>query len=206
MSIQEVVVTNREGLGKGPANRLRRSGFIPSVVYGGKGECVSVAVPPKMVNKIIRSEKGLNSVLSLRLADTDKTRHVMIKSIDRHPVTDRLMHVDFIRIDMDTVINAVIPLEFIGLAEGVKLGGVLTIVRHEVDIECLPKSLLGKITVDVTALGMDESLRVKDLPAYDGVTYTVGPNRMIAVVHAAAAPEVEEEEEEEEIIEEAPEE
>jgi large subunit ribosomal protein L25 len=189
MSIQEVVVTNRESRGKGNAGRLRRSGYIPSVVYGGAGESVAVAVQPKTVMKVIKSERGLNSVLNLRLADTDKTRHVMIKSISRHPVTDRLMHVDFIRIDMDTMISAVIPLEFVGVAEGVKLGGVLTIVRHEVDIECLPKHLLGKIEIDVTGLQMDETIRVKDLPAFEGVTYTVGANRMIAVLHAAAAAE-----------------
>lgn len=199
MSIQEVVVTSREGRGKGPAGRLRRSGYIPSVVYGGQGESFAVAVEPKTVNKVIKSEKGLNSVLNLRLADTEQTRHVMIKSLTRHPVTDRLMHVDFIRIDMDTKINAVIPLEFVGTAEGVKLGGVLTIVRHEVDIECLPKHLLGKIELDVSSLGMDGTLRVKDLPVFEGVTYKVGPNRMIAVVHAAASGEVADSDEDEDL-------
>jgi len=203
MSIQEVVVTRREGRGKGPAGRLRRSGYIPSVVYGGQGESFAVAVEPKTVIKVIKSEKGLNSVLSLRLADTEQTRHVMIKSLSRHPVTDRLMHVDFIRIDMDAKISAAIPLEFVGLAEGVKLGGVLTIVRHEVNIECLPKHLLGKIEVDVTGLGMDGTLRVKDLPVFDGVTYTVGPNRMIAVVHAAASADVSVSDEDDDLAENA---
>ena len=99
MSIQEVVVTSRESLGTGDARRLRRSGMVPSVVYGMGGEARPVIVEPKVVNKVIASEKGLNSVLSLRLEDTDKTGHVMIKNVDRHPVTGRLMHVDFLRIN-----------------------------------------------------------------------------------------------------------
>jgi len=104
---------------------------------------------------------------------------------------------------MDAKISAAIPLEFVGLAEGVKLGGVLTIDRHEVNIECLPKHLLGKIEVDVTGLGMDGTLRVKDLPVFDGVTYTVGPNRMIAVVHAAASADVSVSDEDDDLAENA---
>jgi large subunit ribosomal protein L25 len=204
MSIQEVVVTPREGLGKGEAKRLRKGGKIPSVVYGLGGESVSVSVEPKAIAKIIRSEKGLNSVLHLRLKDTEETRHVMIKDIDRHPVTDRLTHVDFLRINMDETVKAVIPIRFEGLPEGVKLGGILTTVRHEVEIECLPSNLIGTIVVDVTHLGMDDALRVKDLPKFDGVTYQLGPQRTIAVVHAEKSVVVDEDEDEDLVVNETP--
>ena len=150
MSIQDVVVNRREVLGKEETGRLRKAGQLPCVVYGMGGESVPVSVEPKVISTIIRSEKGLNTVLHLRLAGTEQTRHVMIKSLDRHPVTDRLTHVDFMRIDMEKPVTAIIPLKFTGAPEGVKLGGTLTLVRHEVEIECVPKYLLGSITVDVS--------------------------------------------------------
>lgn len=184
MSIQDLTVTRREKLGKEETGRLRKSGLIPAVVYGMGGEAVSVSVEPKAVNAIIRSEKGLNTVLNLTLEGTDQTRHVMVKDLDRHPVTDRLMHVDFLRIDMEKEVTATIPVRLTGSPEGVKLGGILTIVRHQVDITCLPKDLLGTITMDVSGLGLDDALRIGDLPEFEGVKYVLGPKRTVAVVHA----------------------
>ena len=207
MSIQEVVVQPRTLLGKEESKRMRKRGLIPSVVYGYGVEPKNIAVEPKVINKIIHSEKGLNAVLNLRLVDTDQTRHVMIKHIDRHPVTDRLLHVDFLRIDMNRIIHATIELAFEGVPAGVKLGGILTTVHHQVDVECLPKDLPSMIRVDVTGLGMDEGIRVKDLPQYEGVTYKLDPEQTLAVVHPPQKEQVEEEEEEavEAAVEAAPE-
>lgn len=206
MSIQEVVVQPREGRGKEDSKRLRRKGLIPSVVYGYGEESRAIVVEPKVINKLIRSEKGMNSVLNLRLHDTQETRHVMIKAVDRHPVTDRLLHVDFLRIDMDKKIIATIPIAVVGIPAGVKLGGILTTVRHEVEIECLPKNLPGTISIDVTNLELDEAFRVKDLPELDGVVYQAEPQLVIAVVHEPEREAVEEEEEVEEVVEEETEE
>lgn len=181
-NVQEVVVSRRDGLGKGEAGRLRKQGLIPSVVYGMKGGSVPVSVAPKAIHKVISSEIGLNSVLNLRMADTEQTRFVMIKSIDRHPVTDRLIHIDFLRIDMDKKVNAVIPVETVGSPEGVKMGGVLAVVRHELEIECLPSKLIGAIKVDVSGMNLNDTLRIGDLPEYDGVEYMLGPNRVVATL------------------------
>lgn len=183
MSKQEVVVKTREGAGTGDARRLRRSGYIPSVVYGMGEDARPVVVEPKSINKVIASDKGMNSVLTLRLEDTDKTGHVMIKDVERHPVTGKLMHVDFLRIDMDTKVVTTIPIDCVGSPEGVKLGGVLTIVRHEIEIECLPKDMPGSIKVDVTHLNIDDAIRIGDLPQLEGVEYQLGPKRTVAVVH-----------------------
>jgi len=195
MSIQDVVVKRRELLGKEETKRLRKTGLIPAVVYGMGGESVSVSLEPKSINRIIKSEKGLNTVLNLSLEGTDQTRHVMVKDLTRHPVTDRLTHIDFMRIDMQQEVDAVIPVNLTGTPEGVKLGGILTIVRHEVEITCLPKHLVGQITMDVTHLGLDEALRVGDLPAFEGVTYKLGPNRTVAVVHAEKKAVIDDEDE-----------
>lgn len=196
MSIQDVVVRRREVLGKEETGRLRKSGRIPGVVYGMGGEALSVSVDPKVINKVSRSEKGLNSVLNLALEGTEQTRYVMIKDMTRHPVTDYLTHVDFMRIDMDKKVHAIIPLRFAGSPEGVKLGGILTIVRHEVEITCLPKDLLGSIEVDVSKLGLDDALRIGDLPKTEGVDFVLGPTRTVAVVHAEKNAKIDDGEEE----------
>lgn len=196
MSIQDVVVNRREKLGKGESNRLRKSGLIPSVVYGLGGESTPVSVEPKAITRIIKSERGLNTILNLNLSGTDQTRHVIIKDLTRHPVTDRLTHVDFIRIDMEKPVTVTIPLHFEGTPEGVKFGGVLTIVRHEIEIDALPGKLLGRIDVNVAHLGLDEAIRIGDLPKFDRVSYKLGANRTVAVVHAEKEPAVVDDEEE----------
>jgi len=196
-NIQEVVVERRENLGKGEAGRLRKSGLIPCVVYGLGGEPVPVSVKPKAISRVIHSEIGLNSVLNLRMADSDQTRYVMIKTLDRHPVTDRLIHIDFLRIDMDKKVNATIPVETVGMPEGVKLGGVLALVRHELEIECLPRHLIGVIKVDVSRLQLMDTLRVGDLPEYEGVSYVLGPKRTVATVRPKGQEVTDDEEEEE---------
>ncbi len=201
MSIQEIVVQPREWRGKEESKRLRRNGLIPSVVYGYGVNPRVIVVEPKAINKVIRSEKGMNSVLNLRLGDTKETRHVMIKAVDRHPVTDRLMHVDFLRIDMDKKIIATIQLSMEGTPVGVKLGGVLNTVRHEIDIECLPGNMPGTIGIDVSHLELDGAIRVKDLPELDGVEYQADLQDVIAVVHEPEREIVEEEEEEEIAVE-----
>jgi len=197
-NVQEVVVNRRDGLGKGETGRLRRDGMIPCVVYGLGGESVPVSVAPKAIHKVIHSEIGLNSVLNLRMADTEQTRFVMIKTLDRHPVTDRLIHIDFLRIDMDKKVNAVVPVETVGNPEGVKLGGVLTVVRHELEIVCLPSKLLGAIKVDVSALQLNDTLRIGDLPEYDGVAYVLGPKRVVAMVRPKGQEDLGEEDDDDE--------
>jgi large subunit ribosomal protein L25 len=195
MSVQELIVYPREGLGKQAVGRLRRKGLMPCVIYGLAAPAASVSVTPKIVNKILRSDKGLNSVLNLRLEGTTETRHVMIKSVDRHPVTDRLLHVDFMRISMDQKLQLVVPIHLTGEPEGVKLGGILNIVEHDLKVECLPGHIPGVISVDASGLGMDEALRVKDLPELEGVEYLLEPNNVIAVVHPPEEEEVADEEE-----------
>lgn len=195
MSVQEVVVHARGRLGKGASGRIRRKGLLPCVVYGMGEAPVSICVDPKSVNKILRSEKGLNSVLLLKLDGSDESRHVMIKGVDRHAVSGRLVHLDFIRVDMNKAVRAVIPLEFTGSAPGVKLGGILALVRHNVEVESLPDKLPGVVTFDLSSLELNEVARVEDLPVLDGVTYLLDAKKAIAVVQAPGRVEEEVEEE-----------
>ena len=201
MSIEKIIVQEREITGKEEAGRIKRKGLIPAVVYGLKKGSVSVSVSPKEIAKVYKSEKGLNSLLELSLGESGKSSHVMIKDLAKHPVTDNLIHVDFLRVDVDQEIEATVPLFFTGIAEGVKLGGILQVVRHEILVSCKPDSFPGRIDVAVDHLEIDDSIRVSDLAVLDGVEFLLEGDRVLAGVHEAAAEEVEEEVEDTEAIE-----
>ena len=202
MGIQEVSVKSRSKTGKEDSGRVRRQGLVPGVVYGLGGESIPVTVSPKSISQVIHSEKGMNSVILLKDEGSEKTGHVMIKDVTRHPVTDRMTHIDFIRLDMNKEVRAIVPVHLKGTPQGVKLGGLLTFVRHEIEVEALPADVPAAFNLDVTGLGLDEALRVKDLELPKGVKVLLGEQRTIAVVHPPEA-EASGEEEEEEAIEEA---
>ena len=195
-NVIDVTVQSRSDLGSANSRRLRKAGNLPAVVYGLGVDAASVTVEPKAISKILHSEAGLNTVVNLRLEGTEETRHVMIKDVDRHPITDRLTHIDFLRIDMDKEVSTVLPIEVEGTPEGVKLGGVLTVVRHEIGITCLPKYLRGSVRADISGMGLNDTLRVGDLPQYEGVVYSLGPERTVATVRPKGAEETESSEEE----------
>jgi large subunit ribosomal protein L25 len=157
----------REGRGKNEANRLRASGRIPAVFYGpgkdGKGpEGVAVAVDPKAVMRILHSDTGANTLINLKLEGRE-TR-VMVREFQLDPITHHLLHADFYQLAMDRAIVVTVPILVKGTAEGVKQqGGLLDFVTREIEVECLPTNIPENIVVDVSALMMHESIRVRDL-------------------------------------------
>jgi len=158
----------REGRGKNEANRLRMSGHIPAVVYGtrkaGKApEGVSVAVDPKSLLRILHSESGANTLISLRL-DGGESR-VMVKEYQLDPVTHQLLHADFYQLAMDKAITVTVPIVVRGESKGVKLqGGLLDFVTREIQVLCLPTDIPENITIDVTELALNQAIRVRELP------------------------------------------
>jgi large subunit ribosomal protein L25 len=160
-------VVKREGRGKNEANRLRASGRIPAVFYGpskdGKGpEGVAVAVDPKAVMRILRSDTGANTLINLKYEGLE-TR-VMVREYQLDPITHHLLHADFYQLAMDKAIVVTVPIVVKGTAEGVKQqGGLLDFVTREIEVECLPTNIPENIVVDVTALMLHESIRVRDL-------------------------------------------
>jgi large subunit ribosomal protein L25 len=159
----------REGTGKNEARRLRAAGRMPAVLYGRQapGEptrSVSVAVDPKALLKILHSESGVNSLISLSLDGADA--RVMVKEYQLDPVTHRLLHADFYQLAMDQAITVTVPVVLRGEARGVKLqGGMLDFVTREIEVECLPGDIPEHIDIDVTELLLNQSVRVRELPA-----------------------------------------
>jgi large subunit ribosomal protein L25 len=177
----------RETFGKNEAVRTRQAGKIPAVLYGvNKGVSESVTVDPKELSRILHSDTGLNSLISLKM-DGAETQ-VLVKEYQIDPVTHKLLHVDFFRVAMDKVIRVTVPVHLTGEAKGVKLqGGTLDFVHRDVDVECLPADIPEHITVDVSELTLGQGVRVKDL-AVDGKWTAVSePENLIVHIVAPRA-------------------
>jgi large subunit ribosomal protein L25 len=167
----------REGRGKNEANRLRASGRIPSVVYGtpskGKApEGVAVAVDPKALLRILHSDSGANTLITLKL-DGGQSR-VMVKEYQLDPITHHLLHADFYQLAMDKAITVTVPIVVKGEPKGVKLqGGLLDFVTRDIQVLCLPTDIPEHIDVDVSELMLHQSIRVRELavdPKWKAVT------------------------------------
>ena len=133
-----LIVSKREKLGKVETKRLRAQGLIPATVYGLGEPAVSVAIDPKLVARVISSEHGINSVIYMQREGTDIKRHVIIKDAKGHPVTRRLMHVDFLRVDPTHRVKVTVPIVLKGNPIGVKEGGTLEFIHRDITVECLP--------------------------------------------------------------------
>jgi large subunit ribosomal protein L25 len=161
-------VVKREGRGKNEARRLRVTGRIPAVVYGapksGKTPAgVAVAADPKEVLRILHSEAGANTLITLKLDGSES--QVMVKEYQLDPVTHQLLHADFYQLAMDREITVTVPLHIKGEPKGVKLqGGMLDFVTREVEVQCLPANIPERIEIDVTELNLHDSIRLRDLP------------------------------------------
>ena len=200
----EIVVSakGRDDRGKNAARRLRRSGMIPAVIYGGKGGNLAVAVDPKSLQKVLRSEAGRNTILKLDIAGQGAA-NAILKSWQVDPIKETFLHADFFRIAMDVAIRVTVPIHTTGEARGVKVdAGILELVARAIQVECLPGDIPERIDVDVTDLGINESLRVSDLQVPAKVKVLEAPDQVVvhvvsvkeevAPAAAAAAPAAEE--------------
>ncbi|MEQ1727252.1 MAG: 50S ribosomal protein L25 [Vicinamibacterales bacterium] len=159
--------TVRTTIGKNEARRTRKAGKVPAVVYGAASEgasrdAVSIAVEPKALLKILHSEAGANSLISLKLDGVDSK--VLVKAFQLDPVTRQVLHADFYRVAMDRMIQVTIPVLLKGESKGVKVqGGLLEFVRREIEIECFPTDIPEHIDIDVTELMVHQGVRVRDV-------------------------------------------
>jgi large subunit ribosomal protein L25 len=149
--------------GKNEARRLRVTGKIPAVVYGVKEGGRAIAVDPKVLSKILRTELGANTLIQLKLDGAGDAR-VLVKEYQIDPVTHQLLHADFYRVAMDKVIRVTVTVVPRGEPKGVKQqGGVLDIVHRQLEIECLPADIPEHIEVDVAEMMVGQSVRVRDV-------------------------------------------
>jgi large subunit ribosomal protein L25 len=158
-----IEAVERTQRGKNEARRLRVTGRIPAVVYGVKEGGRAIAVDPKMLARILRTELGANTLIQLKLEGAGDTR-VLVKEYQIDPVTHQLLHADFYRVAMDKVIRVTVTVVPRGEPKGVKQqGGVLDIVHRQLEIECLPADIPEHIEIDVTEMMVGQSVRVRDV-------------------------------------------
>ena len=170
----------RDSFGKNEARRIRREGKVPAVLYGGdKSEATPISVAPKALLKILHSQSGLNTLISLKLAGTGDAR-VLVKDFQVDPITHAVLHADFYRIAMDKTLQATIPIVVHGEPKGVKQqGGILEHIRREIVIEVLPADIPEHIDVDVTELMLHQGIRVRDVATNPKWTPVSDPDLML---------------------------
>ena len=201
MELIELKTNIRTTVGNGPARRLREAGQIPAVLYGPKTESVLLSVNKNDFDLALKQGRSGQIILNLVVQNNDETytRPAMIKELQVHPVSRNYLHIDFYEIDMDRKITVGIPIVTVGRSVGVERGGVLQIIRRELEVQCLPFEVPESIEIDVTDLDMGDSVHVKDI-SLDGEVEFLGESNLTVVT--ILTPKIEEEPEEEEELEE----
>ena len=158
----------RDTRGKNEARRLRAAGKIPAVVYGAQkegdiGSNVPVAVDPKPLQRILHSQSGVNTLITLKLDGEGESR-VLVKDFLLDPVTHTMLHADFVRVNVDRRITVTVPVLIKGEARGVKQeGGVLDFVHREIELQTLPLEIPDSIEIDVSDLALNDAVYVRDV-------------------------------------------
>jgi large subunit ribosomal protein L25 len=187
-----VEVEKRDVTGKNAANRLRAQDLIPAVLYGGTKEMGNfpLTVPRKTLASLLNKGLHGNAIFKLQLKGTKDQRHVMIRDLTLDPITRAMLHVDFVRVLLDKKLRVKSDVEVVGVPNGVKAGGILNIVTHEVLIECLPADIPETIKIDVSAMEVHDSFRVADLKTGNKIRVLENADRVIAHVGVPKAEEV----------------
>ena len=192
-----VIVERRKETGKAEVGRLRHTGRIPAVLYGAGKPSVAIAVIDEAIKTILSGKGGENTIFLLKLKGTKDESRVMIKEIQRDPMTLRILHLDFIRVTKGQKLNVMINVTVFGDCHGVREGGLVNFITRELQVEVLPKDMFDQIEVDISELDIGQQITVADvvdkLP--ESAKFLEDDHRVIVLVEAPKA-EVEEEDEE----------
>ncbi len=191
----------RPELGKGGARSLRRSGILPAIVYS-EGNSTPIKILGKQMTKLIYSGVGEHALITIELnEDGGKTSEhpVLVKDYQRDPVSEELLHVDFLKVSLEKILKVTVPLDIVKQPVGIKMGGVLQHRLREVEVECLPTQIPDRIEVDAEFIEIGHSLHVSDIAIPEGTKMVTAPEELILLV---SAPVIEKEEEVEEAVEE----
>lgn len=163
----------RERAGKGASRAMRRDGRVPAVIYGDKKDAEPIHLEERELVKMLQTGHFMNSLVSLNLGGS-KT-NALPKDIQFHPVTDRPMHVDFLRIGKGTSVTLAVPVSFVNEEEspGLKRGGVLNVVRHELELTCPADDIPSEITVPLDGLEVGDSIHISQVTLPDGVVSAI---------------------------------
>jgi len=199
MELIELSVAKREATGKGAARRLRADKAIPGIVYGAKKEPVKVSIDVTAFDKVIR-ENGTTGLFFNLDIKGDTGRSVMLKDFQMDPFSLHYMHIDFHEIDMDETVSVVVPIETEGESVGVKEGGMLQIIRRDLEVICKPKDTPESVKLDISKLDIGDGIHVADIDLGSEIEIPFDTNfTVVTVVPPESISDEEELEEEAEI-------
>ncbi|MGH0028403.1 MAG: 50S ribosomal protein L25 [Myxococcota bacterium] len=191
MSEHVLAVEERNGTGKGVARKLRATGMIPGVYYGGGADPKPVQLNAHdLVRLLSTSSAGMNTLIDLSGGGELDGKVVLVKELQRDPVNGRALHADLYAVDVDRAVTVSVPVHLDGTAAGVKMGGIVDHALREVELECLPRAIPEELRVDISALDLGDSLHVRDIPLPEGVELlTDGDLSLVSVVQPRAEEE-----------------
>jgi large subunit ribosomal protein L25 len=181
--------SQREAVGNGSSRVLRRDGKIPAILYGPNTEPIKLSIDKLELEPIFKSGAVAQKLLKLQIEGADDTRNVMIKEMQRHPVSHNLLHLDLYEVSMDHKIKVMVPVVTTGKCVGVEMGGMLQLIRRELEVFCLPDRIPEKITIDITDLDIGDSFHVEDLKLEGEVEIPADVNFTILTILSTKAEE-----------------
>ncbi len=195
-------VKERELVGSREARRMRRQGLIPGVLYG-RSDPHAISVPERELRRALTGEGGLNAILDVVLEGQKTTHPSILKQYQQDPVKGRVIHIDLQEVRLDQPIHATVPVHLIGADDspGIREGGVLSQVSRDVNVEALPMEIPEHLDLDVSGMEMNDTLRLADLRAPEGVTLLDDPEETVLATVTMPTREIEPEVVEEELAE-----
>ncbi|MBN2162823.1 MAG: 50S ribosomal protein L25 [Pontiellaceae bacterium] len=181
MEDTKLIAKKRELEGTANVRRLRSAGSLPGVVYGADKDPVSVVVDLHDFEQILHHHTSESLIIAIEL-EGEGDMSVLVKDVQHHPVTSDLLHVDMMRVEANRPITVDVAIEVAGEAAGVKAGGILDLVMHSISVECLPADLVECFDIDVSKLGIGQSLHVSDLDLGDKYKVLVDGEAIVASI------------------------
>ena len=205
MAQLSIPASSRTAVGKGPNRRLRATGMIPAVVYGGAGSARALAVSPRHVTEIVRSPHGVNTIFSLEIDGEENVEQVMIHDYQLHPLDHSVLHADLMRVDLDKASDWHVPVHLEGESKGVKRGGQIDFITRFLIVSCLPHDIPEFLPLAVTELDYGDTVRAADIDLPERLS--LATERDVVIVHVSPPKGTDDEaEQEDEDATEAPEE
>ncbi|NLF94321.1 MAG: 50S ribosomal protein L25 [Oligosphaeraceae bacterium] len=178
-NVISISVDKRELTGTSNARRMRRAGIVPAIVYSHGSATTHLSIKDDSVRKL----QGHVGMVELNCACGEK-KTAIVKEIQVHPLSLAALHIDFLEVKADEIVTVVVPVECVGEPAGLRQGGQLELVMHELEIKCLPAQVPEVITVEVSALALDQAFHIKDLVLAEGIKAVADPELIVCHVRA----------------------
>jgi large subunit ribosomal protein L25 len=169
-SVATIAATVRDRVGKGAARATRRSGLVPGVIYGDKQSPVAIAIDPRLVWAELNKPGFTTRLFSIDLG-SDGNHSCLARDVQFHPVTDRPIHLDFLRVSANSVVHVKVPVHCVGhdKSPGIKVGGVLNIEHHEIEVTCSPSHIPSEYVIDLSGFEIGASVHLAQVALGEGV-------------------------------------